>query len=54
MWRFVAPPSEADFRSVLFDYVDTGGSDLSDAKQEVGWSRSEELPPSRIHPTIMC
>src|ERR1700755_993783 len=29
MWRFVAPAFEADFRTVLFDYVGAGGSDLS-------------------------
>lgn len=54
MWRFVAPAFEADFRPVLFDYIDAGGSDFSGTKQEVGWSRSEESPPSRIHLRIMC
>ncbi|NIJ32443.1 alpha/beta fold hydrolase [Sphingomonas oligoaromativorans] len=29
MWRHVAPAFEADFRTVLFDYVGAGGSDLS-------------------------
>jgi len=29
MWRFVAPAFEARFRTVLFDYVGSGGSDLS-------------------------
>jgi sigma-B regulation protein RsbQ len=29
MWRFVAPAFEARFRTVLFDYVGAGGSDLS-------------------------
>lgn len=29
MWRFVAPAFEADFQTVLFDYVGAGGSDLS-------------------------
>ena len=29
MWRFVAPAFEADFRTVLFDNVGAGGSDLS-------------------------
>lgn len=29
MWRYVAPAFEADFRTVLFDYVGAGGSDLS-------------------------
>lgn len=29
MWRFVAPAFEHDFRTVLFDYVGAGGSDLS-------------------------
>jgi len=29
MWRFVAPAFENDFRTVLFDYVGAGGSDLS-------------------------
>ena len=29
MWRFVAPAFEADFRTVLFDHVGAGGSDLS-------------------------
>ena len=29
MWRFVAPAFEADFRTVLFDHVGAGGSDVS-------------------------
>lgn len=29
MWRFVAPAFEDDFRTVLFDYVGAGGSDLT-------------------------
>jgi sigma-B regulation protein RsbQ len=29
MWRFVAPAFETDHRTVLFDHVGTGGSDLS-------------------------
>jgi sigma-B regulation protein RsbQ len=29
MWRFVAPAFEADFRTVLFDHVGAGASDLS-------------------------
>jgi sigma-B regulation protein RsbQ len=29
MWRFVAPAFEADFRTVLFDHVGAGGSDLA-------------------------
>lgn len=29
MWRFVAPAFEEDYRVVLFDYVGSGGSDLS-------------------------
>src|SRR5215213_5831288 len=29
MWRFVAPAFEADYRTVLFDYVGAGRSDLS-------------------------
>jgi sigma-B regulation protein RsbQ len=29
MWRFVAPAFEADFKTVLFDHVGAGGSDLS-------------------------
>ena len=28
MWRFVAPAFEADFRTVLFDHVGAGRSDL--------------------------
>src|SRR5437868_15464369 len=28
MWRLVAPAMEADFRTVLFDHVGAGGSDL--------------------------
>ena len=28
MWRYVAPAFEADFRTVLFDHVGAGGSDL--------------------------
>lgn len=29
MWRFVAPAFEADFRTILFDHVGAGRSDLS-------------------------
>ena len=29
MWRFVAPAFEDDYRTVFFDYVGSGGSDLS-------------------------
>src|SRR5581483_4715161 len=29
MWRFVAPAFESDFRTVLFDHVGAGGSDLT-------------------------
>jgi len=29
MWRFVAPAFERDFKTVLFDHVGAGGSDLS-------------------------
>ena len=29
MWRFVAPAFASDFRTVLFDHVGAGGSDLS-------------------------
>jgi sigma-B regulation protein RsbQ len=29
MWRYVAPAFENDFRTVLFDHVGAGGSDLS-------------------------
>ena len=29
MWRYVAPAFEADFRTVLFDHVGAGHSDLS-------------------------
>lgn len=29
MWRLVAPIFEADFRTILFDHVGAGGSDLS-------------------------
>ena len=29
MWRFVAPAFEAGFRTLLFDHVGAGGSDLS-------------------------
>lgn len=29
MWRFVAPAFEADFRTIVFDYVGAGGSDLT-------------------------
>ncbi len=29
MWRFVAPAFEASFRTILFDHVGSGGSDLS-------------------------
>jgi len=29
MWRFVAPSFEKDFRTVLFDHVGAGGSDLT-------------------------
>ena len=35
MWRYVAPAFEADYRTVLFDHVGAGGSDLAafDAKK---------------------
>lgn len=29
MWRFVAPAFSADYRTILFDHVGAGGSDLS-------------------------
>ena len=29
MWRFVAPAFEDRFRTILFDHVGAGGSDLS-------------------------
>jgi sigma-B regulation protein RsbQ len=29
MWRYVAPAFEADFRTIAFDYVGAGGSDLA-------------------------
>jgi sigma-B regulation protein RsbQ len=29
MWRFVAPAFASDFRTILFDYVGAGGSDLA-------------------------
>jgi sigma-B regulation protein RsbQ len=29
MWRYVAPAFEEDFQTVLFDYVGSGGSDLT-------------------------
>jgi sigma-B regulation protein RsbQ len=29
MWRFVAPAFEKDFKTILFDHVGAGGSDLS-------------------------
>jgi sigma-B regulation protein RsbQ len=29
MWRYVAPAFEADYRTVLFDHVGAGGSDLA-------------------------
>lgn len=29
MWRYVAPAFEQDFRTVVFDYVGAGGSDLT-------------------------
>jgi sigma-B regulation protein RsbQ len=29
MWRYVAPAFQADFQTVLFDYVGAGGSDLT-------------------------
>ena len=29
MWRYVAPAFEDDFRTILFDHVGAGGSDLS-------------------------
>ncbi len=29
MWRFVAPAFESEYRTVLFDFVGAGGSDLS-------------------------
>src|ERR1700735_919871 len=29
MWRFVAPAFQSEFRTILFDHVGAGGSDLS-------------------------
>jgi sigma-B regulation protein RsbQ len=29
MWRFVSPAFENEFRTILFDHVGAGGSDLS-------------------------
>src|ERR1700735_318785 len=29
MWRFVAPAFETEFKTILFDHVGAGGSDLS-------------------------
>ncbi len=29
MWRFVEPAFETDFRTILFDHVGAGGSDLN-------------------------
>ncbi len=29
MWRYVAPAFEGDFRTILFDHIGAGGSDLS-------------------------
>jgi len=29
MWRFVAPTFEKNFKTVLFDHVGAGGSDLN-------------------------
>jgi sigma-B regulation protein RsbQ len=29
MWRYVAPAFETEFRTILFDYVGAGRSDLS-------------------------
>ena len=34
MWRFVAPAFESEFRTVLFDQVGAGGSDLSSWQRE--------------------
>lgn len=34
MWRLVAPAFETDFRTVLFDHVGAGGSDLSAYKSD--------------------
>src|SRR3954451_9061714 len=34
MWRYVAPAFEARYRTVLFDHVGSGGSDLSAYDEE--------------------
>src|SRR3712207_8901343 len=34
MWRFVAPAFEDEFRTVLFDHVGAGGSDLTARSEE--------------------
>jgi sigma-B regulation protein RsbQ len=41
MWRYVAPAFEGDFRTILFDHVGAGGSDLSayDASKYADLSR---------------
>ena len=35
MWRFVAPAFEDTFRTVLFDHVGAGGSDLGAFSRKV-------------------
>ena len=42
MWRFVAPAFEDRYRTILFDHVGAGGSDLSAYD-----------PPSTLHSTVM-
>ena len=43
MWRFVVPGFEETYRTVLFDYVGAGGSDLS-AYDPIGTRRSRGTP----------
>ena len=42
MWRFVEPAFEGEFRTVLFDHVGAGGSDLK-AYDKTKYSTSGRL-----------
>jgi len=34
MWRYITPAFEKDYRIILFDYVGSGGSDISAYNKE--------------------
>ena len=47
MWRFVEPAFADDFKTVLFDHVGAGGSDLT------AYDKSKVLPRSPVMPTTL-